>query len=91
MQCGRNSPTEKSVIIILMVLSMIVELAFFASLDVRRWHDCTGEDWLILSRFNRGGNLWTEGQKGRNKFGDPPKPGVDFKGLFGFSSKHGSN
>jgi len=80
-------PNQIFIILLLIVISYILQGAFLTSLDVRRWHDCTGENWLTLSRFNpnRGGNIsWTTGEKIINKFGEPPKPGVDLKKIFGF-------
>jgi uncharacterized membrane protein YhaH (DUF805 family) len=43
--------------LLLVFISIVVECVFFASLYVRRWHDCTGEDWMTFSRFNRGGHF----------------------------------
>lgn len=50
---------------------------FFELLEIRRLHD-VGVDWY-MSSF-----VFDDGEKKKNKWGKPPKPGIDFKGLFGF-------
>jgi uncharacterized membrane protein YhaH (DUF805 family) len=68
--------------IISVFIFIFMEFLIFLSLATRRWHDVGGEGW----HWARGGIhlLLPDGQKEENKYGKPPPPKIDFKGIFGF-------
>jgi uncharacterized membrane protein YhaH (DUF805 family) len=67
--------------IISVLIFILVEILIQLSLSRRRWHDIGKEGWDM---YRSSGILVMEGQKEENKYGNPPPPKIDFKGLFGF-------
>jgi uncharacterized membrane protein YhaH (DUF805 family) len=65
---------------ILMSAYALTALVFFFSITIRRLHDVGLSLWDIGSDFYP----LQEGQDRVNKYGGPPKPGIDLKSLFGF-------
>jgi|tagenome__1003787_1003787.scaffolds.fasta_scaffold20003980_2 uncharacterized membrane protein YhaH (DUF805 family) len=54
-------------------------------LSHRRYHDLGKEGYAVqLSMVWKPELFGQEGQPETNEYGDPPKPGIDWKGLFGF-------
>ena len=68
------------------LIFLYLTLFFLISISVRRLHDIGKSGWGGLLGMR---GWWTdyfeEGQKIVNKYGKPPKPGIDIKKLFGLS------
>lgn len=69
-----NSPNSIGITLILLV-------PFYVSLERRRFHDIGNVSFWETDN----GQLVKEGEKKENKYGKPPEPKVDIKGLFGIS------
>jgi uncharacterized membrane protein YhaH (DUF805 family) len=71
---------------IITLIVLCLTLFFFVSINVRRLHDIGKSGWGGLIGME---GWWTdyfeEGQKKTNKYGKPPKPGVDIRNIFGLS------
>jgi uncharacterized membrane protein YhaH (DUF805 family) len=65
--------------IVLVSIVFFVESLIQYSLTTRRWHDVGENGWYLLVPLT-----FTQGEKEENKYGKPPAPGIDLKGLFGF-------
>jgi uncharacterized membrane protein YhaH (DUF805 family) len=60
------------------ILFVVIFVTFLFSFNVRRLHD-VGLEGMVY-----GYDLIRKGDKKENKYGKPPLPEIDFKGLFGF-------
>jgi uncharacterized membrane protein YhaH (DUF805 family) len=70
---------------LLAVVSLLIALFIYLSLSLRRAHDLGHSKWDLLNTLTNFVNLFfLNGQKEKNKFGKPPKPGIDLKSLLGF-------
>ena len=70
--------------ILMAFIFLILEVLISASLSRRRQHDLGKKIgiWEYNSTYTY--DLFRNGQKEENRYGKPPKPGIDFKTLFGF-------
>jgi uncharacterized membrane protein YhaH (DUF805 family) len=82
------SNVEDALLTLLVLLYISIMFFFLTSLIDRRLHD-VGKD---ITEFPFNGRVWQgillflflKGENKENKYGKPPEPKIDFKGLFGF-------
>ena len=60
-------------------LWFIINFFYIYALGVRRCHDVGDSGWFAFPAYYEG-----DGDKHTNKYGKPPKSGIDFKSIFGF-------
>lgn len=66
--------------ILLIIISLFISAFYYMSFEYRRQND-VGSRPICQDGF---GAIFKEGDKKENKYGKPPQPQIDFKGLFGF-------